>query len=117
MDEGHPQQEDRLVTIGEAAKILGVSIPTLRRWEKKGLIRSVREGSGYRYFLLSELEQFRQSRPLTISEASAELGVTPALLRRFESEGYILPQRGWSFWVSRVASVYESNVPCIFVRF
>ena len=27
---------DRLVRIGEAARILGVSVPTLRKWEATG---------------------------------------------------------------------------------
>nr|WP_219930681.1 MerR family DNA-binding transcriptional regulator [Sulfoacidibacillus thermotolerans] len=30
---------DRLVTIGEASKVLGVSITTLRRWEKEGRLQ------------------------------------------------------------------------------
>ncbi|WP_146192811.1 MerR family transcriptional regulator, partial [Sulfoacidibacillus thermotolerans] len=30
---------DRLATIGEASKILGVSISTLRRWEKEGRLQ------------------------------------------------------------------------------
>ncbi len=30
---------DRLVTIGEASKVLGVSITTPRRWEKEGRLQ------------------------------------------------------------------------------
>jgi excisionase family DNA binding protein len=40
-----------LVSIGEAAAILGVSIPTLRRWDRLGHLPSVRlaPGSPRRY--------------------------------------------------------------------
>ncbi|NES82798.1 MAG: IS607 family transposase [Moorea sp. SIO2B7] len=47
---------DSLVTIGEAAKIRGVSIDTLRRWEKKGKLRSVdRTEGGHRRFPIADL--------------------------------------------------------------
>jgi len=35
---------DRLLRIGEASKVLGVSITTLRRWEKEGKIKPYRIG-------------------------------------------------------------------------
>jgi predicted site-specific integrase-resolvase len=34
---------DRLVKIGEAAKILGVNPQTLRRWEESGAIKPLKE--------------------------------------------------------------------------
>jgi predicted site-specific integrase-resolvase len=37
---------DSLVTIGEASKIRGVSIDTLRRWEKNGKLQSVDRTEG-----------------------------------------------------------------------
>ena len=47
---------DSLVTIGGAAKIRGVSIDTLRRWEKKGKLRSVdRTEGGHRRFRVADL--------------------------------------------------------------
>jgi len=47
---------DRLVNISEAAKILGVSISTLRRWEKEGkLIPAARTKGGQRRYQLSSL--------------------------------------------------------------
>lgn len=47
---------DDLVNIGEAAKIRGVSIDTLRRWEKKGKISSVdRTEGGHRRFRVADL--------------------------------------------------------------
>lgn len=45
----------RLVSIGEAAQIKGVSIDTLRYWEKEGKLSSVRTEGGHRRYRLSDL--------------------------------------------------------------
>jgi len=45
-----------LVKISEAARILGVSIDTLRRWEKAGKITPVRTPGGTRLYSLYELQ-------------------------------------------------------------
>lgn len=42
---------DRWLWIGEAAKLMGVSIATLRRWEKTGRLIPEREGRNRRYRL------------------------------------------------------------------
>lgn len=39
------------VGIGQAARILGVSIETLRRWEKVGKLKSERTPSGHRRYV------------------------------------------------------------------
>jgi excisionase family DNA binding protein len=44
------------VGIGEAAKKLGVSIPTLRRWESEGKIRAVRTAGNHRRYDLSSVQ-------------------------------------------------------------
>lgn len=46
---------DTIVAIGEAAKALGVSITTLRRWESAGKLAPVRTASGHRRYDLSKL--------------------------------------------------------------
>jgi putative resolvase len=48
----------RLVSIGEAAQIKGVSIDTLRNWEKEGKIIAVRTEGGHRRYKLSDLIPF-----------------------------------------------------------
>ena len=43
--------------MNEAAALLGVSVDTLRKWERKGLIRAVRTKGGHRRIPLSEVEK------------------------------------------------------------
>ena len=40
--------DDRLVSIGEAAKALGVSVDTIRRWERDGRLHSQRDSRNRR---------------------------------------------------------------------
>lgn len=49
------QRLDDLLQIGEAAKLKGVSIDTLRRWEKSGKIQSVRTEGGHRRYRVADL--------------------------------------------------------------
>lgn len=51
--------EEKLLTIAEAAEILGVSVDTLRRWDKSGKFVAVRkEGGTHRYYHQKDLEIF-----------------------------------------------------------
>lgn len=45
------------IPIGKAAEMVGVSIDTLRRWDKSGKVQSYRSPGGHRYFLQSDLEE------------------------------------------------------------
>jgi len=47
---------DRLVTIGQAAKILGVSVMTLRRWDEAGRLVPVRTEGGHRRYDISKIK-------------------------------------------------------------
>src|SRR3989338_7937208 len=51
--------EQDLITISEAAEILGVSIDTLRRWDKKGKLSPVKTSdAGYRLYNRAQIELF-----------------------------------------------------------
>lgn len=51
------KNEKELITIGEAAKILGVSIDSLRRWDKSGKLKSIKTSdAGYRLYYKSQIE-------------------------------------------------------------
>lgn len=46
----HAANPAEMIPIGVAAKLIGVSIDTLKRWEKAGRINAVRTPSGHRRF-------------------------------------------------------------------
>jgi MerR family transcriptional regulator/heat shock protein HspR len=50
---------ETLYSIGEAADILGVSVPTLRLYEREGLIIPLRKSSGHRLFTGRDIERIR----------------------------------------------------------
>src|SRR3989344_994083 len=49
-------EPNKLLSIGEAAEYLGVSIDTLRRWEARGRIVPLRSPGGHRYFSKNDLD-------------------------------------------------------------
>jgi MerR family transcriptional regulator, heat shock protein HspR len=65
-----------LYTMAQATEALGVTPPTLRRWEQQGLITPQRTGGGQRRYSRRELEQLRQVADLV------EDGVTPAGIQK-----------------------------------
>jgi excisionase family DNA binding protein len=54
-----------LLSVGDAARLLGVSKSTIRRWEKLKKIRSVRTPGGHRRFSASELRSFYEDTERT----------------------------------------------------
>jgi len=50
---------EELITISEAAEVLGVSIDTLRRWDKSGKLKPIKTSeAGYRLYYRSQIELF-----------------------------------------------------------
>lgn len=96
---------DRLVTIGEASKVLGVSITTLRRWEKEGRLQSdeITPGGHRRYDLLKlrpELFRLQRSDRKTVVYARVSSHDQKEDLERQKQvlEMYCAAQ-GWTFEV------------------
>ena len=54
----------KLIPISEAAKVLDVSIDTVRRYDKLGILHSTRPGGKIRYFDLEELKAVKSSKPI-----------------------------------------------------
>jgi MerR family transcriptional regulator, redox-sensitive transcriptional activator SoxR len=74
---------DSVLTIGEVARRSGVASSALRFYEERGLITSVRAGSGHRRYPRSVLRRiafivFAQRIGLTLEEIGAELAKLPA---------------------------------------
>lgn len=93
---------DRLINIGEAAKRLGVSISTLRRWEAQGRLVPERTPAGHRRYdvcKLAELtgEQLASKEPqktiayarVSSNDQKADLERQRQVLERF------CAQKGW----------------------
>ena len=62
-------------TIGEAADILGVSVPTLRMYERQGLIIPLRRGSKHRRYSENDLERLRCMREMISREKISIEGI------------------------------------------
>lgn len=52
---------EQTVGIGEAAKLLGVSTDTLRRWDRSGRIATVRDERNRRRVAVAEVERLRDA--------------------------------------------------------
>jgi molybdopterin-binding protein len=53
----------RMVPIGEASKALGVSVDTLRRWERSGRLETQRDGRNRRLIAVAEIERLGGHMP------------------------------------------------------
>ena len=49
---------DKMISISEAGKVLGVTTRTLKRWDEKGVLKSYRTFGNHRRYKLSEVEAF-----------------------------------------------------------
>jgi MerR family transcriptional regulator/heat shock protein HspR len=70
---------ERWHSIGDAARILGISVPTIRLYEREGLILPFRRPSGHRIFSDSDLERIRCLRR-TINEKKISIAGIRTLL-------------------------------------
>lgn len=68
-------KSENWLSIGEAAKFLRVSKDTLRRWEKKGIIKAHRSPTNRRYYQREDLAYVFSKKP-DIREESSKI-VTP----------------------------------------
>lgn len=49
--------EEKFVSIGKAAKLLGMSIPALRQWEAHGMLTPERTPTGHRRYRVADLQR------------------------------------------------------------
>lgn len=94
-------------TISQAAKRLGVSKDTIRRWEKAGKISSTLDEHGIHLFTDESISRLpsdpklpapqmlssHSSSPLPLGDAARAAGVSPSTLTRWEKAGLITSTR------------------------
>jgi len=81
---------ERLLKAGDAARALGVSLDTLRRWDREGRIRVVRDASNRRQVPESEVARLsgRAPRVLTGTALSARNRLA-GVVRSVEGDGVV----------------------------
>lgn len=69
------------ITTKVLAKATGMSPQTIRRLERRGLIRAVRDYRGWRQFSPSEVDRLRSLLGWDVLRDGAELGARPSVER------------------------------------
>ncbi len=89
-----------LLTVKEAAELLGVSTKTIRRWEEEGKITATRTPGGHRRFDVSGLIANKKDDSLTVAYARGSSNDQKEDLKRqvIVLESYCA-KNGWSFEV------------------
>ena len=75
------------VAAAQAARMLGISLDTLRRWDKAGKIRLERDDANRRVVPLAEVERLRGSDPT--SERLTARNRFRGVVRSVEIEGFL----------------------------
>jgi putative resolvase len=89
----------RFIKIGEAAKVLGVSIQTLRRWEESEYLVPDRKTKGTRYYSLDKLinkEIFENELTVAYARVSSH-DQKKDLERQAEALAVYCTKQGWNF--------------------
>jgi molybdopterin-binding protein len=72
-----PRQRD--YSAGEAARLLGISIDTLRRWDSEGRIKTRRDAANKRVISDSEIDRLLATRASELSARNRFTGVVKAV--------------------------------------
>src|SRR5262245_61381261 len=81
---------ERLVRASEAASALGISLDTLRRWDKAGLIEVVRNSSNQRMVPVSEITRLSgRAGAVTTGMATSARNVLAGVVRSVEVTGVV----------------------------
>src|SRR5579872_3220328 len=83
-----PRQTQKDLSLGDAAAAIGVSIDTLRRWDRAGKLRSHRDERNRRRVALAEVQRLaaRPQRHRTGTRGSARNRL-PGVVRSVEVDG------------------------------
>lgn len=73
-------------TAGEAARALGISLDTLRRWDREGRVRTHRDAANRRLVSAEEIERLRGGEP---SQALSARNHLRGVVRSVQVEGLL----------------------------
>jgi molybdopterin-binding protein len=78
------------VSLGEAAKAIGVSVDTLRRWDRAGKLETFRDGRNRRRVSAEEVQRLRRTpRELKIGGVLSARNRFPGVVRSVEVDGLL----------------------------
>jgi molybdopterin-binding protein len=81
--------DSRLVSIGEASKALGVSVDTLRRWERDGRLQPRRDSRNRRMILVSDIERLGGHMPAVTGDGFSARNRFEGVVESVEVTGVI----------------------------
>src|SRR3989344_4666494 len=109
--------QDKLLSIQEAGKLLGVSAKTLRRWETRGILTAQRTVGNQRRYLKSQIENFKTYRELGITEQFTPLdsakgnltGLTPQQPSTSQYQTPGVPSIDWKIETKRAGTLIKKG--------
>ena len=55
-------EKERIIYVAEMAKLLNVSVQTMQRWDRVGILKAHRTASNRRYYTQEQYEQAKSGR-------------------------------------------------------
>jgi molybdopterin-binding protein len=88
MPKGTPTSSGPTLKASDAARALGISVDTLRRWDREGKIRVVRDGANRRMVPRSEIERLSGRPPaLRTGTPLSARNRLPGVIKNIEADG------------------------------
>ncbi len=100
--------------IGQAAKALGVSIDTLRRWERSGKIETIRTPGGTRLYSLTHLKKIN---PKSVQDFQATGQTTEELLKIQENPERLYEPENQNIGYSDISDLSEKKKSSLVNKF
>ncbi|MFC1711646.1 MerR family DNA-binding transcriptional regulator [Patescibacteria group bacterium] len=88
------KQESKWLTIGQAAKHVGVSPDTLRRWEKRDKIKAFRSPTNRRYYTKKQLKMAMEGKMYTPDTKEPEKTQKPQIKDSPKPKTNLKPKKG-----------------------
>ncbi len=91
---------NKLLSIRQAAELLGVSTKTIRRWEQEGKIKATRTIGGHRRFNISELLGSQRDAQLTIAYVRGSQNRSPEqVANQISMVQSYCAEHGWNYQI------------------